>query len=1074
MPGRKVKDNRTGQVYTMPWDSPTPPSKTEIRGYIDSQVFPAADNKTLWDKANSPLWEGPSRAARAISSKIGDIRSRTSNPYIAGGLGAIEGGIEGAGDVASSFTSPVSLGLTAATLGSGTAARYGLGTASRGLTSVAKIGGAAMAGHGVYTMGSGVKERSPAKVGAGALETAGGLLGMHTPFPEIGNIPAPPTPKPAPKLLSTRIPEDIPNGPNEGTRFYQGRAGVADATKRYPMDTAPTRNVPTATLGKKTTDPTITPADMGDIIDLHPEYAAENGTNFGRPRWSAAPMGDIGTSSKFSALESRDLVTLARKGNRDAAMELSRRAITEAIDPDARAFVDQFKKGVTPAEVPIKKVGGAKKIETPVSEARQDELTAKFGGRQTQSTPADTPLGKVTLANLKTMAKTGSAAAKAEIKRRGETGSATIDFLTGGLLGGNKKAPVPPDPQKLSFDTNFADWVNKRHATKVEGALKSREFKSLDEKGMQGIFDFQSQPKTGLFANLKNYFDQKHDTLQAAGVKLGFKENYLPQLWDNSPEEVVNTAARLGLKPSFTMESVIENYKKGTEAGLKPKFSKISDLVGWYESRANKAIADRQFFDFLNKEGMIRPKKGTIPGWESLSPDHFPVYKFSGGKEVTYVAPKDVARGINNYLTIPPSEFDFRTSGAILQKVADLASYSKNFALSSGVPGTALNAHGFNILARNMMERGPLKGGVEALKFILNPGTHEKQSIPIGKTIEKIAPWQSAGSWLDQNLHLAPEAIKNGLMFSSEGHEMGDIGSSNLVGKSLHGLAEKHGKYFEDPLFQQVIPALKLRHYGDLKAELIKGGHNDVQAGKLAAKAANEAYGGINTEALQRSRDWGNFARAIVLAPDWLETNMKIGSGMARTLLNPKTPGGKVYGTIAKNLLGMYIAADAANYSIAKRHMWDNPPGRALSIYMGKSGDKDRYFSPFGTAADFARLPVEMLASAIQGDASSAFKIARNRMSIPSRAIGNLVFNTDDFSRPIYGKDSYGHKIPIQKQIGGIASQVAAPVVPPYAAALGDRLTGKLNTEQAAMSSAEMPMRYYTRPKPRGQTRKSF
>ena len=305
---------------------------------------------------------------------------------------------------------------------------------------------------------------------------------------------------------------------------------------------------------------------------------------------------------------------------------------------------------------------------------------------------------------------------------------------------------------------SYQEWVGSRNASKVEGILKSKDFTGLDTEGLEGIKNFQRGLRGGQFNDIQSYFDNKHQQIQAAGVKLGFKENYLPQLWDNTTEEVQDAARKLGLKPKFAMQSVLENYEKGLEIGLKPRFTKISELIGWYEQTANKAVADRNFFNWITDKGLIQPG-GKVPRngtWSPLNSEHFPVQKFRGQtKEYTQDlwAPKDVAGIINNYLEPP--------RGEILNKFAETSSIAKNFAMSSGVPGTGINAHGFNILVRNIMARGMVKGGKEGMGFILNP--------------------KSALKDLEANLHRAPFFMKHGLTLSSEGFQFGETSARTLT-----------------------------------------------------------------------------------------------------------------------------------------------------------------------------------------------------------------------------------------------------------------------------------------------------
>lgn len=598
------------------------------------------------------------------------------------------------------------------------------------------------------------------------------------------------------------------------------------------------------------------------------------------------------------------------------------------------------------------------------------------------------------------------------------------------------------------FDTNFANWVNARRATRVEGIIKRREFKDLDAAGFDGITAFQEGLlKEGRFKDVGDYFNKKHQQLADEGVKLGFRENYLPQLWENTPDEVFQVQKRLGLKPSFALERVLENYKAGIAEGLKPKYKSIGELIGWYEERANKAIADRQFFNHLRETKQILPEGKAPVEWKTINPDHFPVQKFKTGRgeHVTknYKAPADIAEAINDYLG---------EGHKYTRWLGEKASLTKNVVLSAGVPMTGLNAHGANIVARNVMAKGVLKGSAEGVKYLVHP--------------------KSAKNWFDEHISMAPDAVKHGLTLTTEEHLIGQPGSAHLLreprtapgkvlNKGLNAVLKVHGKFFEDPLFQNILPALKLKHWKNLSDDFVKEGMAPELAKKAAADTTNSLYGGINWEAMQRSRDLQNLLRSVILAPDWFESQYRIGKGMANTVRDPNNLRGLPWKRAAMNLIAAYVAADVLNYSINEKHMWENEPGHALDIKAGEVGGKTRYIRPFGTAADFLRLPFDTIAGLAQGDLSSASRILKNRRSTIAKPATNLLMNIDDFGKPIFGKDMYGRETPVPVQLGKAGREIGSAITPQYIKGPLDYATGRATSkEEAALGSIEAPVRY--------------
>lgn len=583
---------------------------------------------------------------------------------------------------------------------------------------------------------------------------------------------------------------------------------------------------------------------------------------------------------------------------------------------------------------------------------------------------------------------------------------------------------------------HFEDWVNQRRAAKIEAFFKAREFKALDAKDIGGIFEFQEGNLTSELKKLQKYFDDKYATLRDAGVNVGYKENYLPQLWHNTDEELLGFERKLGLKPSFTMESIIENYKKGIEYGLTPRYTKLSELAQWYEARANKAMADRKFFDFLASKNFIQPATNSPLGWKTLDPDHFPMHTIHAGEKIytgVLKSPPDLANVINNYLKTPEGP---------IASFANFASTVKNIVLSSGIPKTGINAHGINILTRNMLSaNNPIGGFLTGSYYLVNPSAAER--------------------YLLKNSAQATFFVRHGLTLSTEEHALGVI-EGNLAQKGLDKLLSVQSKYFEVPLFNKIIPAIKTERAGVIFDDLSK--HYPVEvAAKMAAHITNNIFGGINWESFGRSRETQNIMRSVLLAPDWAETQIKLGKNITQSLLlKPRSPELKAYRIMARNLILAYTAANAANKASSGHWMWENDPGHTFEIQVGKTENgQHRYIRPFGTAADFARIPYDVALALAKGDLSSVGRVVRNRISAPFGAAASVIFNTDFAGRPILGKDKYGNEIPVKQQVGGIIGVASGLGMPQYGQALIDLATGRNNLEQTVSRGLELPFNYY-------------
>ena len=173
---------------------------------------PQVEDPSLWQRLNKPLWEGPSRYAKAASNWL--TTPTKDDLYPTAVLKGFAGGaLEGAGDLVSSFTSPFSAGLTLATMGAGSELPI-IGKAS---SAVAKGMSGLLGAHGLYKTGEGIYNQDPTAVGTGALELAGAGLGYNAALPK----PKAPVPVPVPVPEPVPVPKGLPpsSGMTEGAIY---------------------------------------------------------------------------------------------------------------------------------------------------------------------------------------------------------------------------------------------------------------------------------------------------------------------------------------------------------------------------------------------------------------------------------------------------------------------------------------------------------------------------------------------------------------------------------------------------------------------------------------------------------------------------------------------------------------------------------------------------------------------------------------------------------------------------------------------------------------------------------------
>lgn len=143
----------------------------------DAAVDKAVKEKesSLWERLNKPLTDLPSKIGKAIGDKL-DTRSLDQSPNMARLKGFFAGAAEGAGNLASDFTSPVNLATTTASIGAAGAAKAGLTGLSRGARAAEVALNAPMALQGINQVANG---KDAGEKGMGLAQLAGGVAGIH-------------------------------------------------------------------------------------------------------------------------------------------------------------------------------------------------------------------------------------------------------------------------------------------------------------------------------------------------------------------------------------------------------------------------------------------------------------------------------------------------------------------------------------------------------------------------------------------------------------------------------------------------------------------------------------------------------------------------------------------------------------------------------------------------------------------------------------------------------------------------------------------------------------------------------
>ena len=200
-----------------------------------------------------------------------------------------------------------------------------------------------------------------------------------------------------------------------------------------------------------------------------------------------------------------------------------------------------------------------------------------------------------------------------------------------------------------------------------------------------------------------------------------------------------------------------------------------------------------------------------------------------------------------------------------------------------------------------------------------------------------------------------------------------------------------------------------------------------------------------------------------MLAPTWLQSNARIGKG-ALTLA---TAEGRAYRRAVGTVIGMYGTATVGQKASTGHYIHENAAGKRFDIQLpGKTSTGRNRYVPLGlgTAADFARLPLELAMAVVKDKddpTGSATKLLRNRLSAPLSSAINVMANVDYRGDPLSGKDRFGRKITRTEGLLNQGTELWSATAPQQIKAALDYGRGKVNLEEALAEGLELPIRYH-------------
>lgn len=843
-------------------------------------------------------------------------------------------------------------------------------------------------------------------LGTGALRLLGGAASEGVVLPE-----APPSLSKLKPFLPEESPLGLPPAPAEvenAPRFLAGPQGIVETGKTYPIEMpgvpekAGIENFGTPDEVR----PTVLPHETGSISQLPPEMAARTGTSLGQiPR-----------------LESDEQTVQDVLGQLDS---LSKGSPMEMPKPKTvRTQVSSMgKKKVYEDRAPLE---GYYQSETPPTPLEEKEKLDKIYGEVPKDSATSSGVSENTTAPAK------------------PSGKPNPNFV-----------PYRPIPENVSAKSAIKQWADGQAGATYRGKIIEDKFSNLNDPAL--IDAYEKGDRSGILKAVQKFFDDRWE--QAKG--LGFlaedqkRLNYLRHYFEQSPEEV-GEALKTWVKknPNFAKKGKFPTYLAAREAGITPKYETLPEIMGAYEAEFNKAIRNKELYDWLQKTGRLNAGavSSDMASWKIKGPDS-----------------DEVRELIDNVLS--------RSKG-VLGGTADLASLSKNIYLGGGIPYTKYNRHAWNILSNDISNRGfgpALKTffsdptGNKAVQWMKNLPDSEKQIL--ADLVDRGwqgKPMEDVGSKVNLPQRLADKIDTSGAKLTDESGSVATDLPKVIAKGALKGagkLIEGSQNLFEKPLFEKSLPALSSQRVLEAYHSLIQKGMAREDALKYAAQIGNDFYGGVDK--VLRSATNRDLGRIAFLAPDWLESQVTKAihqwKGAAKSVVGKANPAEQMYGkSLLRSAVTPSLGVVGGIVAGKKLLSEKNRDIAAMPIGTTPSG-KQREVPTLTTANEEFRIPIIAPIETMKGNPVALKDILiKNRISQPANTAMNLLRGQDQYGRPLV--DPKGN---LGKGALNYLKEASSPFQHQMVQALIGWLNGSISAEEAAAQGLELPISYSKPPRQR-------
>jgi hypothetical protein len=613
-----------------------------------------------------------------------------------------------------------------------------------------------------------------------------------------------------------------------------------------------------------------------------------------------------------------------------------------------------------------------------------------------------------------------------------------------------------------------------------------------------------SPAQRALANKVRASYAEDFELAHSRGVLGSAVKDYANRIWEqeNPASATITNAAsngRFGTNVSMSRHRVFESEAMGELLGYKLKSTDPIELSAWNKAAIRKAVAARDFLDRLRDRGLRasdgRPMVALSGTGEPLVGDETASlanpFKIRNVRIPDAVAKSlqqsgDLQRFLDDGTLVQRKSGGYSWNAGDYRTVDHPAFRAWNYATESpdGSPVFVkgeLRAHPevFDQLKRYIGAEQPLLGDSKVAKAIASGSGESKKllfalspfhlvQVGVRTFMAGVNPFSLKSFDIESNPILR-KGVEHQLTLNPQ-YDAAELFSEGLGGNSKLlskiPILRDINSFIHNLIFKKYIPSRKaaayevmVRQYRDAYPKW-----TDDKVYTQAAQHVNELFGGINWKMLGRSARTQDFMRLAMLSPDWTESNVRL---VARAL----GPSGAVARKqMVKLAATVWIAARITNYLTSGQPHNETPFGVAVKTDDGK----EHVFtlrSPITDALHLAQDPRGFMLNRLSPAVKTGVEVATGR-DVRGRAVtgGDTALNAlsnmtpipaqgalhyfnsegpdrDGFSQVLqsFGVENYQYRTQAEKLAGQLASN-RAPSGPVDSAQLATHLQ-KLRAE---------------------------